>query len=240
VIVPPGTVFSAEKPSPTGWYYEASAQASELLWKALAPLAPHRFTAGSYMSLCATYIVGTGPDGAFVHIEPQHGGWGAAPDRDGASGLIAVTDGDTYNYSIELLEAKLPLLVLRYGFNTEGGAGAGRQRGGYGLSRDYEILCDEALLYGSFGRNRTPPWGMAGGLPGGTNGLGVERRGSYTGFARTPGYKLRRGDIVRIATGGGGGWGPPSERSAEAVRADVADGLLSAEDAARTYGIDPA
>lgn len=239
VLVPPGTVFSAEKPSPTGWYYEASAQASELVWQALAPLAPHRFSAGSYMSLCATYIVGTGPDGAFVHIEPQHGGWGAAPDQDGASGLIAVTDGDTFNYSIELLEAKLPLLVLRYGFNTEGGAGAGRRRGGYGLVRDYEILCDDALLYGSFGRSRTRPWGMAGGLPGSVNRFGVERDGVHTGFARTPGHRLRRGDIVRIATGGGGGWGPPSERPPDAVRADVADGLLSAEAAARIYGIDP-
>jgi N-methylhydantoinase B len=241
VIVPPGTVFSAEKPSPTGWYYEASAQASELVWKALAGVAPERFTAGSYMSLCATYIVGDGPAGApdraFVHIEPQHGGWGASASRDGASGLIAVTDGDTYNYSIEVLEARLPLLVRRYGFNVEGGVGAGRHRGGYGLVRDYEITCDDALLYGSFGRGRTPPWGMAGGLAGSCNSLGVERGGTTEVFARTPGHRLRRGDVVRIATGGGGGWGPPAERAADAVRADVADGLLSREAAMLLYGI---
>jgi N-methylhydantoinase B len=80
---------------------------------------------------------------------------------------------------------------------------------------------------------------MAGGLPGSVNRFGVERDGVHTGFARTPGHRLRRGDIVRIATGGGGGWGPPSERPPDAVRADVADGLLSAEAAARIYGIDP-
>ena len=175
VTAPAGTVFSAEKPSPTGWYYEASAQASELVWKALSPLAPHRFSAGSYMSLCVTYVVGRTPAGEdFVHIEPQHGGWGACDDADGASGLIAITDGDTFNYSVEVLEARLPLMVQRYGFNVEGGAGAGRHRGGYGLVRDYAILCEGAVLSCSFGRNRTPPWGFDGGAPGSCNGVVVD------------------------------------------------------------------
>ena len=142
VTAPPGTIFTAEKPAPTGWYYEGAAQASELVWKALARLAPNRFTAGTYVSLCATYISGSGEDGLFVHIEPQNGGWAATPYRDGASGLIAITDGDTYNYSIELLEAKFPLLVSRYDYNVEGGVGAGRHRGGFGLVRDYEIECE--------------------------------------------------------------------------------------------------
>lgn len=237
VTVPPGTVFSATKPSPTGWYYEASAQASELVWKALAPLAPHRFTAGSYMSLCATYLVGEGPDGPFVHIEPQHGGWGASATRDGASGLIAVTDGDTYNHSVELLEARLPLRVVRYGLNTEGGAGAGRQRGGYGLNRDYELVGEAALLYGSFGRNRTAPWGLDGGAPGSSNGMAVERGGTVTAFGRTAGVPLRAGDRVRITTGGGGGWGDPLDRAPEAVGADVRDGLLDAAGAERVYAV---
>ena len=78
------------------------------------------------MSLCATYISGSERDGLFVHIEPQNGGWGATRDRDGASGMIAITDGDTYNYSIELLEAKFPLLIRRYDYNVKGGVGAGR------------------------------------------------------------------------------------------------------------------
>ena len=159
VTAPPGTIFTAEKPSPTGWYYEGAAQASELVWKALAPLAPERFTAGTYVSLCATYISGSGADGLFVHIEPQNGGWGATRDRDGASGLIAITDGDTYNYSIELLEAKFPLIVRRYDYNVQDGVGAGRHRGGFGLVREYEIACDDAVLYGSYGRTETPPWG---------------------------------------------------------------------------------
>ena len=51
--------------------------------------------------------------------------------------MIAVTDGDTYNYSVELLEAKFPLLVSRYAYNVEAEVGAGQYRGGLGLVREY-------------------------------------------------------------------------------------------------------
>jgi N-methylhydantoinase B len=237
VVVPPGTVFSAAKPKPTGWYYEASAQASELVWRALAPLAPGRLSAGSYMSLCATYITGCTEDGEFVHIEPQHGGWGATAGNDGASGLIAVTDGDTYNYSIELLEAKFPLLVRRYGYDVEGGAGAGRRRGGFGLLREYEIEADGARLHASFGRTRTPAWGTDGGGPGGVNGIEVFRADAVHRLARPSGFRLERGDRVRIITAGGGGWGAALERPVEMVAADVRAGLITLEAARKDYGV---
>jgi len=237
VTAPPGTIFTAEKPSPTGWYYEGAAQASELVWKALAPIAPERFTAGTYVSLCATYISGSGEDGLFVHIEPQNGGWGATRDRDGASGLIAITDGDTYNYSIELLEAKFPLLVRRYDYNVEGGVGAGAHRGGFGLVRDYEIECDDAVLYGSFGRTATAPWGVEGGGEGSVNGIEVTRGSGRTRLTRTPRFALRRGDHVRIVTGGGGGWGDPARRAPEDVADDIRDGLLTAAQAAAVYRV---
>ena len=242
VVAPSGTIFTAEKPSPTGWYYEGAAAASELVWKALAPIAPQRFTAGTYVSLCATYLAGSGPDGLFVHIEPQNGGWGATSARDGASGLIAITDGDTYNYSIELLEAKFPLLIRRYDFNVQGGVGAGRRRGGYGLVREYEIETDDALLYASFGRTATRPWGVDGGGEGSLNGIEVVRGGSTRRLSRPPHFPLERGDRVRIVTGGGGGWGDPRARDPAAVASDVVDELVTASDAAEIYGVvvDPA
>ncbi|MBH0238755.1 hydantoinase B/oxoprolinase family protein [Methylobrevis albus] len=242
VTAPPGTVFTAEKPSPTGWYYEGAAMASELVWKALAPLAPQRFPAGTYMSLCATYIAGSGPDGLFVHIEPQNGGWGATRHRDGASGMIAITDGDTYNYSVELLEAKFPLMVTRYDFNVEDGTGAGEHRGGFGLVRDYEIETDDAVLYGSFGRTATRPWGAEGGEAGSLNGMEVRRGGSARRLTRPARFQLQRGDQVSIVTGGGGGWGAPQGRDPELVARDVRDGLVSVALARDTYGVvvDPA
>ena len=120
LVCPPGTVFTAEKPAPTGWYYEGSAHASELAWKALAEVAPERFSAGSYMSLAASYFYGRDPESGevYVHIEPAIGGWGATAAADGTSALIATTDGDTYNYSVELFEAKFPLAIRRYALNV--------------------------------------------------------------------------------------------------------------------------
>ncbi len=58
LIAPEGTVFTATRPAPTGWYYESSANATELIWKALAPVLPAALSAGSYLSLCAYYIGG--------------------------------------------------------------------------------------------------------------------------------------------------------------------------------------
>ena len=84
IIAPPGTVFSAEKPVPTGWYYEGSAQASELVWKALAPLAPQRFSAGSYLSLCATYIVGSRAGRASSCISSRRTAAGARAETETA------------------------------------------------------------------------------------------------------------------------------------------------------------
>jgi N-methylhydantoinase B len=242
VTAPAGTIFTAEKPSPTGWYYEGVAQASDLVWKALAPLVPERFSAGSYLSLCATYLSGSGPDGLFVHIEPQNGGWGATHTRDGASGMIAVTDGDTYNYSVELLEAKFPLLVSRYVYNVEAGIGAGQYRGGFGLVREYIVESDDVVLHASYGRTATRPWGVEGGSEGSLNGIDVIRRDVCQQLTRPPHFQLRRGDRVLVRTGGGGGWGDPRARDPEAVAQDVRDDLVSVAEAAASYGvvIDPA
>jgi N-methylhydantoinase B len=239
VTIPAGTVFSAVKPAPVGWYYEGSAYVSELVWKALAPAATHRLTAGSYVSLCATYICGRDPHTGelFVHIEPHNGGWGAGPDKDGASGLIATTDGDTYNYPVELVENKFPLRVERYSFNVEDGVGAGRFRGGYGLVRIYEVLTGDAFCYASIGRSIERPWGVAGGYPGTTNYLEILSKRRRLRGARLPRTTLKPGDRVRIVTGGGGGFGPPEERDPARVRQDVEDGLISPEQAGTVYGV---
>lgn len=238
VHAPDGTIFTAQKPSPTGWYYEGSVHASELVWKALAPLAPERFSAGSYSSLCVTYIAGKTVDGDdFIHIEPQHGGWGATPDRDGANAVIALTDGDTYNYSVELIEAKFPLRVRSYVLNVEGGAGAGERRGGFGVVREYELLSDQAKVYSGFGRSKTLPWGMAGGAPGTPNRLEIVSNHGTDSHGRLAHRMVGRGDVLRIVTGGGGGWGPPSRRDSAAIAADLRAGVLDATSAAAQYGL---
>ncbi len=239
LVCPPGTVFTAEKPAPTGWYYEGSAHASELAWKALAEVAPERFSAGSYMSLAAAYFYGRDPETGevYVHIEPAVGGWGATATDDGTSALIATTDGDTYNYSVELFEAKFPLAIRCYALNVEDGAGAGRQRGGFGVIREFEVAGADAHTYASIGRSIEKPWGLHGGGEGSNNYMRIVSDGAVKQVARLPYHALKAGDRVAVVTGGGGGFGDPFTRPVDTVAADVADGYISVERARADYGV---
>lgn len=239
LIAPEGTVFTATRPAPTGWYYEASAYATELVWKALAAVLPERLSAGSYVSLCAYYIGGRRPDGEYwVLATPQDGGWGACADRDGENSLIATTDGDTYNYPAEVVETAFPLTMLRNAFNVEAGGGAGRHRGGFGTIREYRVENPTGgSLLASLGRSVHAPWGIDGGSPGTVNYFEVIRTGGeVVRGGRVTSLPLGRGDVVRIVTGNGGGWGDPRQRSIDDVRRDVADGFVSPREAQAVYG----
>ncbi len=108
VICPPKTIFTAEPPAAVGWYYEATGHVSELVWKALAPSMQDRVSAGSSNSLCVTVLAGQDAVGdPFVLVEPGMVGWGGTADRNGASVVSAITNGDTFNYSIELLGGQI-------------------------------------------------------------------------------------------------------------------------------------
>jgi N-methylhydantoinase B len=240
VIAPEGTVFTAVRPAATGWYYEASAFATELVWKALAPVMPEHLSAGSYVSLCAYYIGGTKPDGEYwVQATPQDGGWGAGLDIDGESGLIATTDGDTYNYPAEVIEHAFPLAMERNALNVEAGGGAGRRRGGFGTIREFRVLNPTGgFLLASIGRSVQRPWGVAGGHEGTSNFYEVVRGSSERlRGGRVTGLPLAAGDLVRVVTGNGGGWGAPRERERELVLSDLRDGYITADVARETYGI---
>lgn len=238
VVCPPQTVFTAEPPAAVGWYYEGTGHVSELVWKALAPVMKERVSAGSSNSLCVSVLAGAGLDGdPFVLVEPGMVGWGATMDRDGASVVSAITNGDTFNYSIELLEAKFPLRMHRYALNVEGGAGAGRHRGGYGSVRDYEILSPAATLSASFGRSIERPWGLDDGTEGSCNRIEVTCSGEVIKGARLPTLHLAAGDRVKFITGGGGGFGDPLDRPLTDVAKDVRDGYITAAQARDRYQV---
>jgi len=240
VIAPEGTVFTAQRPAATGWYYEASAFATEVIWKALAPILPEHLSAGSYVSLCAYYIGGTTPEGDYwVQATPQDGGWGAGLDIDGESGLIATTDGDTYNYPAEVIEHAFPLAMERNALNVEAGGGAGKRRGGFGTIREFRILNPTGgSLLASIGRSVQRPWGVDGGHEGTSNYYEVVRAdGERIRGGRVTGLTLAEGDLVRVVTGNGGGWGNPGERERDLVRDDVHDGYITARQAQEVYGL---
>jgi len=239
VVAPEGTVFTATKPAPVGWYYEGTGQVSELAWQAMAPITPERMSAGTANSLCVTVLGGMDRqrNEPWVMIEPSMIGWGATDERDGNPVTSPISNGDTFNYSIELLEAKFPIRVIQYALNVEGGAGAGRYRGGYGSIREYEVLADDTVLSASYGRSIERPWSMDGGKEGSCNLFDLHLGKDVKRAARAPTTLMQNGDRIRMLTGGGGGHGDPLERPAEEVAEEVCAGYLTKMQARDDYGV---
>jgi N-methylhydantoinase B len=201
---------------------------------------PERLPAGHYLSVCGIVISGNHPDTGelFVMTEPQAGGWGAGHDKDGEDGLFSVADGETYAMPVEVCETRYGLLVDQYGFDVCEG-GAGRQRGGRGLVRDYRVVADEAWFTGSFGRHKFPPWAMERGQKGSRNYAKIvfADGGTPAVLGKTARFRLTKGDVARLVTGTGGGWGDPYERPIEAVQQDVKNGFITVEMAEKDYGV---
>jgi N-methylhydantoinase B len=240
ILCPDRTIFTAERPAAVSTYWETVLYVSDLIWKAMAPIVPDRLPAGHFLSICGVVLAGNHPDTGelFLLVEPQAGGWGAGQDKDGESGLVSVGDGETYIIPVEICETRYGVLVDQYGFDICKG-GAGRHRGGRGLVRDYRIVANEAWYTGTFGRHKFRPWAMEGGHQGSPN---------YTRFIFADGREsivvgksarvhLKRGDVARLITATGGGWGNPYQRPVEAVQEDVKNGYITMEMAEREYGV---
>ena len=239
VIVPEDTVFNPKRPAPVSTYWESDAYAGDVVWRALAEAVPDRVTAGHFLSVCGTIVCGI-DDAAgewFISVEPNAGGWGAGRGKPGENGLVCSADGETYILSVEVAETRYPILVDQFALNVADG-GHGRWPGGHGLIKDYRIANSQALVTASFGRNRYPPWGLAGGQDGTPNQAEVHRTdGSVERRGRFSSEILREGDVIRFITGTGGGYGDPNVRDPQAVLDDVLDGFVSIDAARAIYGV---
>jgi len=237
LVAPEGTIFTATRPAPVSCHWEPIGFISDLIFKALAPALPERIGAGHFLSILGTILGGIDDETreAFVLCEPQAGGWGGRVDDDGASGLVSIVDGETYVIPVEVAETRYPILVEQYSLNPK--AGAGQFKGGHGLIRDYRVLNSSAELTTIVSRHDFPPWGLNGGRDGTPNCVEVYADGEkVTGstFARHP---LKKGDLVRLITGSGGGYGDPLKRDPVRVFEDVKDGYVSVEEAREEYGV---
>ena len=162
-------------------------------------------------------------------------GYGARATADGHDAIYLVAQE---NYPAEFVEASYPLRVLSYSMNRDSG-GAGRWRGGCGVVREIEILCETPVISLRIEGDANPPWGVSGGLCAGSGrcivnpGQPDERQLA----SLSDGNILKYGDIVRIETGGGGGWGHPFDREPELVLSDILGGFISKESAEKDYGV---
>lgn len=241
VLTRPGSLFDAQLPAAQGFYFENLIRVHDLILRCLAQHFPDRLPAGNFSSVCATVIGGRHPDTGrlFTLVEPEIGGWGAEPGRDGNNAVYCGLHGETYNCPVEVCEARYGLYVERMALNDEPG-GHGQFRGGRGICIDYRVRADGSFLTCGYTRSVVPPWGLQQGLDGTPNYVEVLRADNPPErYAMASSIPLNAGDLVRVRTGAGGGYGPPAARDPAAVRDDLKNGYLDAQTARAVYGVLP-
>ena len=241
VIIPAGTVVSAERPAPMRVWMTFPMTVIDTILKALATAIPARVAAGHHADLVFPNIHGISPsDGKFyiVGIGPLGGGWGAKASEDGVSATVCINDGDTHNSPTEQLESKYPVLVERYSLRPDSG-GPGRNRGGLGTEMVVQALAPFSLTT-RIDRVHCRPWGLDGGSEAAGNGIGIRHNGTWqTDFANAKVFsvRLRKGDAYMMQSGGGGGFGPAVARDPAKVARDVRLGYVSRGAAEERYGV---
>jgi len=227
-------------PAPVGVYSYTLSQATEAVLQALGRLAPdyHIAMSGPGGALTMAHQeVRTGR--AYVQYELFGSGMGATARRDGASGVhnhaqnCAITP-------VEIVESEFPVRLRRFELRRDSG-GPGRQRGGLGICREYEILAPTRCSFRG-DKHVVEPLGAAGGHAGarGAHWVNPDTPAAVQLASRRGDYPLAPGDVIRFDTAGGGGYGPPGERDPARVVADVLDGYVSPERAVADYGLDAA
>jgi N-methylhydantoinase B len=212
VIAPEGTVVNAHPPAAVaGGNVEMSQRIVDTLFRALAQAMPDRIPAASSGTMNNLTIGGLFPSDhpragePFAYYETIAGGMGARPMLDGISGVHTHMT-NSLNTPSEALEYAYPFRVTRYSLRSNSG-GAGKHRGGDGIVRELELLCDaEVTMLAD--RRTHGPYGLNGGnegMPG--RNVVIRRDGSEASIPAKGSMRLRRGERIRIESPGGGGWG---------------------------------
>ncbi|WP_433354512.1 hydantoinase B/oxoprolinase family protein [Microtetraspora malaysiensis] len=177
-----------------------------------------------------TGVYGESDDGPYLMREVLGGGSGGRWYADGEDTIHVVPD--SRNIPVEFAEARWPFRVERLGLAVDSG-GPGEYRGGLGYDKHIRMLRDASFM-SIADRSILSCWGVNGGRAGRPFVVtvdGVPMEGLVDDFP------VRAGEIVRVRTTGGGGWGSPYNRAPEAVAADVRDGKISPEAAREDYGV---
>ena len=239
VSAPPRSVFSAEEPAACMQYYPALGLVIDLFIRLLGNVMPERITAAQCATPQNLSFHGVDSQGRNWVIGEAIGvGWGASSQLDGENALANYGAGDLKNFPVEFLETKYPLRSHKYGVVPDSG-GAGRRRGGLAILREFELLEDgEISLW--FERTLTGPWGVFGGAQGQTPKAELHRPGAPTlGKLKYSHEPAPAGSLIRVTTGGGGGYGDPTTRDRDLVARDLANGYVTADAARTLYRFEP-
>jgi N-methylhydantoinase B len=238
VVAPEGTVVNPVLPAACGARGVIGYRVYDTIMRALAQVVPERVVAAGEGG--PTLVAFGGYDRErrpFGTTEVIVGAWGARATRDGLEG-VSNPLANLSNQPVELLESDLPLEVVGYRLVPDSG-GAGEHRGGLAYEREYRVRADRATLTIRTDRRFHPPYGLAGGRPGGASRNTATVDGVEHDLPPMPmaALTLVRGDRFRHRSAGGGGVGSPHARDPAAVLRDVTDGKVSVEAARAIYGV---
>lgn len=239
VIVPPKSIFAAEEPAPCQWYFSSLGLLIDMLVKALAEVVPDKASGAHYGDSMVVFFYGTNPKRGnefFTSCEATVGGWGGFKGGDGENALINMVNGDFKNLPVEFVEHKYPLEVQCYKIRQDS-EGAGRFRGGCGVVRQYKVNTDDCAIGTWFERSVTPAWGLLGGQDAQPPVVIINPdTDEEMRVMKAADLHIKRGTVVRLLTGGGGGYGDPRERDPDSIRSDVENGYISPVRAEKVYG----
>ena len=218
VRVPHGSTLNPIRPAAVGSRHYTQQAVGEVVLKALAELpTPIRysgsqiafpaFKAGGF-DLRSEKSSGNNPPPYFAITDILGGGGGATNKGDGMN-AIDTHGGNCELLSAEVMEQVCPVRVLRTELVPESG-GSGQHTGGQAIRRDYELLCDDVLVnaYLQQTETLTAPWGGDGGNPGTPACIALNPDGNTVKLpSKAMGLRLSAGEVVRLQSSGGGGWG---------------------------------
>jgi N-methylhydantoinase B len=224
VIAPEGLVVNARHPAPVAHRVAVTHRLlgtmNGALHQAVPDLIPAAYYGNSYVTTFQTVA-----ETREVLVEIEIGGSGAHPSKDGVNAYASGMHNNS-NIPIEMIEAQLPLTIVRYGLR-EGSGGEGKFRGGLGLAREWRIDSPRCFFTSNMDRFDHAPYGLAGGGAAEVGALVLRRNGVETPIPpKTDNLPLRKGDVVRLETSGGGGFGPATDRTTAAKAHDQAMGYL--------------
>ena len=237
ITAPEGCLANPRYPAPVIARFCPGNIVADTIMRALAPLVPGNVSAGVGNLKVVAYSGLLDAGRHWVYMDIQEGSYGGRPGKDGLDAVDTLY-ANTRNNPIEDIESHYPLRVTRYELNVDTG-GPGRWRGGLGTIREIEFLQPGGMSLEGDGSVYPPPGLFGGGE--GTPGR-VEIRKADGAAAEVPSkfpYRsAQTGDRLLLVAPSGGGYGPAAERDPQAIRDDIADGVLSPERARALYGFE--
>lgn len=236
LALPKGSVVNPLEPAPVNSRTSTIKRITGCILGALKDVLPERVPADNSGEMLALMFGGHYRDGAaFVTGELIAGGSGAGLESDGVD-VIETDVTNCMNLPVEAMEIDAPIRVHRIALRQDSG-GAGAQRGGLGVVKEYEILDGDISFTYRGERHFFASQGSRGGGEGAKAHAVIKRvDGGEEVIPSKMMATLKRGDRVVIETAGGAGNGAPTARDRAALATDIADGKVSVEQARAQYG----